>query len=197
MTVPLEFENSIPLRMKNRSFIKAAFVAICMSLIWPINKANAGDVIETSGTVLAVALTVAAGGLTYDKQDASGRLQLVEALAATAGVTYGLKYSIDETRPNGGAHSFPSGHTSVSFAAADFIERRYGWDYGIPAYLAASFVGYSRVEAKAHYTHDVLAGAAIGILSNALFTTRFNGGGMKVSGMTAGDGYGMRLSCAW
>lgn len=42
----------------------------------------------------------------------------------------------------------------------------YGWSWGVPAYLAASFVGFTRVQSDEHYTHDVLVGAAIGILSN-------------------------------
>ena len=179
------------------SVIRLFSIAICFGCLWPMTAVHAGDMIETTGTVLSIALPVAAGGLTYDKDDGRGRMQLAEALATTVGVTYGLKYTVDETRPNGGAHSFPSAHTSVSFAAADFIERRYGWDYGIPAYLAAGFVGYSRVEAKAHYTHDVLAGAAIGILSNAVFTTRFNGHGMKVSATMAGGGYGLQVIGNW
>ncbi|NTV01826.1 MAG: phosphatase PAP2 family protein [Chlorobiaceae bacterium] len=182
--------------MKTRSFIKASLVAFVIA-VWPAGGANASGVIETSGTVLSVALPVVAGGLTVSKEDAPGRLQLVQALATTVGVTYGLKYTVHETRPNGGEHSFPSAHTSVSFAAADFIGRRYGWDYGIPAYLAAGYVGYTRVEAKAHYTRDVLAGAAIGILGSALFTTPFGGGGMKVSAMPTGEGVAMRLSCTW
>ena len=178
-------------------FVNAFFLAVCLSLALPMGTAKASDVIETSGTVLSIALPAAAGGLTYDKDDARGRIQLAEVLASTLGVTYGLKYTVDETRPNGGAHSFPSGHTSVSFAAADFIERRYGWDYGIPAYVAAGFVGYSRVEAKAHYTRDVLAGAAIGILANAVFTTPFSGRSMKVSATAAGDGYGVQIIGSW
>ncbi|MGB3398652.1 MAG: phosphatase PAP2 family protein, partial [Candidatus Deferrimicrobiaceae bacterium] len=43
----------------------------------------------------------------------------------------------------------------------------------IPAYLAAAFVGYSRVEADEHWTKDVLAGAAIGIVSGFIFTSRY------------------------
>ena len=50
------------------------------------------------------------------------------------------------------------------------MRERYGWGYGVPAYALASFVGYSRVESRQHYAPDVIAGAAIGILSSCLFT---------------------------
>ncbi len=96
-------------------------------------------------------------------------------MALTAAVTYGLKYTISESAPNGDSHSFPSAHTSLSFTSAEFLRKRYGWEYGIPAYVAATFVAVSRVEAKDHYTHDVLAGAAIGIASGYLFTRPYKG----------------------
>ncbi len=45
---------------------------------------------------------------------------------------------------------------SISFASAEFVRNRYGWRYGLPAYVLASFVAYSRVEANQHYTHPHL-----------------------------------------
>jgi membrane-associated phospholipid phosphatase len=40
----------------------------------------------------------------------------------------------------------------------------------VPAYAVATFVAYSRVESKRHWTSDVIAGGAIGIASNLVFT---------------------------
>lgn len=51
-------------------------------------------------------------------------------------------------------------------AGAAFLQMRYGWALGGPAYAVASFVACSRVESKRHYTSDVVAGAAIGIGMN-------------------------------
>ena len=39
----------------------------------------------------------------------------------------------------------------------------------------ATFVAFSRAESKRHYTHDVIAGAAIGIGSSYLFTEPYKG----------------------
>jgi len=80
--------------------------------------------------------------------------------------TYGLKYAIDAERPNGGGQSFPSGHTAAAFMGAEFIRKEYGWAWGAPAYAAASWVGYTRVESDNHYWRDVLGGAIIGVLAN-------------------------------
>jgi hypothetical protein len=92
-------------------------------------------------------------------------------------VTAALKHAVGETRPDGGSYSFPSGHTSMAFTGAEFIRKQYGTAWGAPAYLAAGFVAWSRVEANRHYTHDVLAGAAIGILANHDFWRWQDAGG--------------------
>jgi membrane-associated phospholipid phosphatase len=64
------------------------------------------------------------------------------------------------------------------------MRKRYGWEYGVPAYAAASFVAYSRVEAKQHFPHDVIAGAAIGIASSYIFTRPYKGWHVQVDGDT-------------
>jgi membrane-associated phospholipid phosphatase len=110
-------------------------------------------------------------------------------------VTYGLKYTISEKRPNGGSRSFPSGHTSLSFSAAEFMRKRYGWEYGVPAYAVASFVGYSRVESNQHHPRDVFAGAAIGILSSYIFTRPYAGWNIQAEGDTRY--FGIRLTRAF
>ncbi|HNR78204.1 MAG TPA: phosphatase PAP2 family protein, partial [Parvularculaceae bacterium] len=98
-------------------------------------------------------------------------------------------------RPDGSDdRSFPSGHTSVSFAAAATLTNRYGWKVGLPAHALAAFVGASRVKARKHHVSDVLVGAAIGELSGFLITSKLNdnvaiipwadaeGGGVLVTG---------------
>lgn len=156
---------------------------------------QAGDSIETAGDVLMVILPATAAGLTVGFKDSKGTLQFGESTALALGATYGLKYTIAEERPNGGRHSFPSAHTSISFSSAEFMRKRYGWNYGIPAYAAALFVAYSRVEARQHHTHDVIAGAAIGIGSSYLFTRPYEG--WNIQAEADRKYYGMRLSRIW
>lgn len=131
------------------------------------------DAIDTAGDVGRVLIPAAAAGATLAKKDWDGGKQLFLSLVAAAAVTEGLKAVVHEERPNGGEHSFPSGHASISFSAATYLQLRYGSWYGIPAFLAAAFVGYSRVESDEHWTKDVLGGAAIGIASGWIFTSRF------------------------
>ncbi len=70
---------------------------------------------------------------------------------------------------NGGYQrsSFPSGHTTVAFAAATVFASEYRNTTVIPviAYSAATLVGLSRITQNAHWFTDVIAGAANGFLA--------------------------------
>ena len=121
-----------------------------------------------------VGIPAAALGITAYNEDHNGFVQLVETGALDAGLTEGLKYAVNERRPNGGKHSFPSGHTSVAFGAAAYIHQRYGWQTGLPFEVLAAVVGYSRVKTHDHHWYDVVAGAAIGEGSAILFTRRLD-----------------------
>ena len=121
-----------------------------------------------------VGIPLAAVGITALNHDHNGLIQLSETELLNIGVTEGLKYAVNEERPNGGKHSFPSGHTSIAFASAGYIHQRYGWQTGLPFEILAAVVGYSRVKTHDHHWYDVVAGAAIGEGSAFLFTRRLN-----------------------
>jgi len=156
------------------------------------SRASAADGVETAGDILQFAIPATAAGLTLSHRDGQGAMQLAESIALNVGVTYVLKYAIDEPRPDHGGQSMPSGHTSISFTGAEFMRKRYGWEYGLPAYAAASFVAYSRVEAHRHHPRDVIAGAGIGILSSYIFTRPYKGWSLSIEGDT--KNVGVRLS---
>lgn len=120
-----------------------------------------------------VALIAASLGVPAVKGDWSGALQAGGSVGAAYGATQLLKEAFPERRPDGSdKRSFPSNHTSLSFAAAASLHNRYGWEMGLPALAVASFVGLARVEAKKHHWYDVVAGAALGSASGYLITTR-------------------------
>lgn len=171
--------------LNHRSSAVILMTSVALGLRIP---AAAADDIKTIGDILQYALPATAAGMALGHWDGQGAIQLGETLAVTMATTYALKYGIDEKRPNGGGQSFPSAHTSVAFSSAEFIRKRYGWEYDVPAYAAASFVAYSRVESNEHHPHDVIAGAAIGILSSYLFTTPYHGWRVSFEGDTKGVG---------
>lgn len=63
--------------------------------------------------------------------------------------------------------SFPSGHTTVSFAAATVFAIEYKNHPIIPitAYSIATLIGLSRITENKHWATDVLCGAAIGYIT--------------------------------
>ena len=130
---------------------------------------KASDVGRTGVAVVAFSLPAIDG-------DWRGAKQSLLAMGTTSLVTGALKYSIRERRPDGSNdHSFPSGHTSLSFAAAASIGQRVGWKAGVPAHLVAGFVGLARVKANKHYWHDVAVGAVIGEVAGRLLVDRRRG----------------------
>ena len=77
-----------------------------------------------------------------------------------------VKYSVREPRPdNGRSNSFPSGHTATAFMGAELVRHEYGPLWGFGAYSIATATAVLRIYNNRHWTHDVLAGAGIGILS--------------------------------
>jgi membrane-associated phospholipid phosphatase len=130
------------------------------------------DVVAGTGDIGAVVLPAGAAVGALIIQDHQGLGQLALAYASTMAVVYILKPAIDRTRPDGGGQSFPSGHAASAFAGAAFLQRRYGWRFGIPAYALATYVGWSRVQADRHHPSDVVASVAIGIGANLVFTRR-------------------------
>ncbi len=85
--------------------------------------------------------------------------------AAMALLGYGLKYTVHARRPDGGDHSFPSGHVALAFTGAELTRIEYGNAWGAAAYAVATSVAVLRLYNDRHYFGDVLAGAGIGILS--------------------------------
>jgi membrane-associated phospholipid phosphatase len=150
---------------------------------------------QTLGDIGEYAMPAAAVALTLAHEDGRGLRQFAFVAAATEAVVQTLKPTINRRRPNGGGRSFPSGHTASAFMSATYLHRRYGLAYGLPAYAAAVFVGYSRVHTKQHYTTDVLAGAALGIAANVAFTRRFHR--VKLAPMASPNGAGIAMQIAW
>ena len=143
-----------------------------------------GDYAQFAPTAFSLITVIA-------RDDEEGFWQLAKSVSANLTATWVLKYAIDKPRPEGrtDGHAFPSGHTSFAFQGASFLQRRYGWEYGLPAYVVAGLVGYSRIEGlnERHDGWDVLAGALVGIGSTYIFTTPYQREHFELS-FRSGDG---------
>ena len=64
--------------------------------------------------------------------------------------------------------SFPSGHTTASFAVALVMLRMLPKKIGIPAVVLAALVAFSRLYLGVHYPTDVLAGFVVTLVGSSL-----------------------------
>lgn len=110
----------------------------------------------------------------YESRSGWGRMLVSDAfsVALMAGLVNGLKYTVKRPRPgNGTLNSFPSGHTATAFMAATMLHKEYGWRspwFSFGAYTAATATALGRILNDRHWATDLLAGAAIGIISTQL-----------------------------
>lgn len=94
------------------------------------------------------------------------------SMLITSAFTLPLKHLVKEERPDGSnILSFPSGHTAIAFASAQFMFHEYrdtNFLLSISGYSFAVFTGAYRMFNDKHWFGDVVAGAGFGILSTEL-----------------------------
>lgn len=95
------------------------------------------------------------------KKDYTGLKQLAFSTGTAIATNYALELSVRKARPDHtGQHSFPSTHTLIAFTGAEYVQRRYGWKWGLPAFIISSYVAWGRINSGKHDWWDVAAGAA-------------------------------------
>jgi hypothetical protein len=131
-----------------------------------------GKYIGETATLAASSLTVYAVGRLADEPKVSHiGMDLIRALVVDEALTQTLKHAVGRERPDGSDnHSFPSGHSSATFAVATVLERHLNWKLIVPAYLFSSYIGVSRLHENKHFLSDVAFGAAVGIISGRTVT---------------------------
>lgn len=130
------------------------------------------------------AATIAAGlAGGYPRLTRAGLRMIAAHTLATAAKNF-VKLRVDRTRPHakgdGDGHrftpgnnpakeetSFPSGHTAGAVAVARAFSREFP-EYGTAALGAAGVIALAQIPRCAHYPADVGAGAAIGLVSEAV-----------------------------
>lgn len=150
-----------------------------------------GSIVQMGGAFLTYGITQLAPS---SDAAALGR-DLVRAQIVTAGATQLLKYAVRRTRPDGSSQtSFPSGHSSGTFATATVLQRRYGWKAGLPAYGVAAYVAASRLSENKHHLSDVVFGAAIGLAGGRTVTVRRGNTRFRLAPVALAGGVGVQMS---
>lgn len=158
-------------------------------LLIPVTANASGSKVADAGKIIAIALPLTAGGISIYKSDWNGLADNILVTGATGATTFGLNHLIKERRPDGSdEHSFPSDQAGIAFAPAFFLWHRYGWEYGVPAIAAASFVGFARVHARKHHWYDVATSAAIGFTYDQFVTSRYHDPGLYTQAYASSEG---------
>lgn len=114
------------------------------------------------------------GALGNDQRMRQNALYVGSSTALSYGLTYLIKILVKRPRPfiqnvkiipvyRAANYSFPSGHTSSTFATATALSIAYPkWYVIAPAYLWAGSIAYSRMYLGVHYPTDVAGGMVVG-----------------------------------
>ena len=91
---------------------------------------------------------------------------MLDAYTITGLGTLAVKGISNTSRPstdwNNGRYGFPSFHAASSFCIAAVLEETQGLQVGLPAYVAAGLIGWTRIDERDHDLSDIVFGAVLG-----------------------------------
>jgi membrane-associated phospholipid phosphatase len=152
--------------------------AIAAMLLLHSGTAAAKIKAEFPANLVMVGVPIAGYFIAGHKDDDEGQKQLLRSVAAGildhALISGAVNYTSWGKRPNGGAHAFPSGHVTLVTSGAAFLQDRYGWQYGLPAYALVGYVADVRVRTGHHRWRDAVGGVVLGWGTSKFFVTPQN-----------------------
>ena len=162
-------------RVTESQSIQLRYILFLVAMLWNCATVKGqSKVVERTTDVLCVVPSFAGICLAISNDDGKGAVELGLSTATTLVANYALEAAIKKDRPDGtGSHAFPSTHTALAFDGSTFLMKRYGWEWGIPAYAVSAYVAWGRTHADKHDWWDVIGGAAIGAGAALIYTTPF------------------------
>lgn len=156
--------------MKRFSLTAAMVALLCLnsSIAAAVSK-------ELPADIVTGLLPLTSYAIAYFKGDDEGKNQFLRSNVVSLIATTTLRVAFNGTswgeRPNGNEYAFPSGHAAFVTSSAAFLQDRYGWKYGLPAYALVGYVSYVRVDTDHHRWRDIIAGTALSYGISKLFVT--------------------------
>jgi membrane-associated phospholipid phosphatase len=164
--------------------------------------ASAANTFDKFGEMTGIGVVVGGLGIaslvTRDHHVLSATIRTAASVALATGVTQVLKYVVGRERPYvdpdrdaldfhlfkgtpSGTPSFPSGHSSTAFALATSLGDAIDKDWArVALFGLAAGTGWARLQQQQHWVTDVVAGAAVGIVS-----AKFANGRLRLLGARA------------
>ena len=155
--------------MQNLKLLACAGCAVLISSVSPV-RADSSEAKFASGAGNLIYLGVGTLlPLLEDGKDGKEHAaRTADAVLTSTLFTEVLKHVVREKRPHSDERtSFPSGHATAAFAVAT-MQSHYHPKQSLLWYGGATLIAASRVQLHRHFTHDVIAGAAVGY-----FTSKF------------------------
>ncbi len=150
------------------------YIIMCASVSGAKAQQRHGDGLDDilQYTPYATVLTLKACGVGSRSDWPQLAANTAMSFVVSAGVTYTLKHTVNEWRPDrSDRRSFPSGHATFAFAGATVLHHEFGhvspW-ISVGGYTVATLTAADRVRRDRHHWYDVAAGAAVGVLSTEL-----------------------------
>lgn len=186
---------SLAVRNNDRGITNAFESSPALDLFLEPGAVGGGGLVQVGGAVA----TYVVGRATRNGEVRALGYHLIRAQIVSGVLTQGLKLAAGRTRPDGSNRlSFPSGHSSASFATATVLQRFYGWKVGLPAYVFAVYVAGSRLQENKHFPSDVLFGAALGIVGGRSVTVGRGRARVALVPLAVPDGgFGVALVGGW
>jgi len=145
----------------------------------PAQARDPGDVSHweiTATDVMTGVIPLGALWLTHIKDDEAGRKQYLWSMGTSLVVINSARLAFNDhdygTRPNGHPYGFPSGHIAFLGAGAAFLQDRYGWAWGVPAWFATAYTAEVRVADDHHRWRDVITAGVFAFAASKYFVTR-------------------------
>ncbi len=174
-----------------RRFIFLCVIGIILSLLYPTDLQSYRTSREQGDSSFVLVIekdirfinTIVQVGFPLFLKDKIGLVQLVNIAISTTAATHGLKRLLNKRtvwgtrlgeRPSGpfSQHNMPSGHSSMASSAVYFVGRRYGFIHGLYLIPILFLTMYARVALNAHTVAAVIAGALLGLLMAAIWTSK-------------------------
>lgn len=177
-----------------RSIVIAAVTCTLLAVTATARGADA-----MSGHIVMTIVPVTGIAMAYFKDDDEGKRQWLRNVAVTETVISLARLGFNQTewgrRPDGSKYGFPSGHIAFAGAGAAFLHERYGWEYGVPAWVATGYVAWARVDQRNHRWRDVATAAAVAYGLGKLFVTPEHA--TYLAPVIGPDFLGMRWERSW
>ncbi len=167
----------------NAAWARAILSCVVVWAMLPAPAAAASKALRNAGSAITIALPVAAVGVSLlHDDDWKGIGEFAVSAGLSVGTAYLFREIVRERRPDhSDFHTFTPPDVALSDASADYLWSRYGWRYGLPAYLGRAVVSYALTDSKKNHWYDTFASGAIAFGFNYAIVDRYHATGFHVS----------------